>query len=114
MPKISDATLVQQIHSALSDIQDRAVQLKLSGRTEDQSVAPTVFVSYQELRHLTGRTKIKVAFINNLTALLLDAGLEVEEGHDELTITLPAADIDTDFDSLRVLFKTQKDMAITR
>lgn len=105
MTRISDNDFAQIIINALTEMQERLIERRASGRCEDQSIIPTVNITDKEMRKLSGRTRIKSAFITNLTWLLEDGGLEVDYDHDTgtMSVTKPAEDIDVDFDSLRDL-----------
>lgn len=105
MTKISDPALASMIAETLTKLQEHLIKLRQSGRTEDQSIVPSVDISHKELRKLTGRVKIKTAFITNLMGLLEDEGLDVDydPGVEMLTITKPAEDVDVDYPSFRDL-----------
>ena len=105
MPKITDAQLASLISEALTKLQEHLIDLKRSGRTENQSIVPTVDIDHKELRRLTGRVKIKMAFVHNLIPLLEDEGLEADYDTDAaiLSITKPSEDVEVDYTSFRDL-----------
>lgn len=105
MPKITDSALAAKIAATLTKLQEHLIALRQSGRTECQSIVPSVDISHTELRRLTGRIKIKTAFITNLIGLLEDEGLEVDydAAVEILTITKPAEDIGVEYPSFRDL-----------
>lgn len=105
MTKISDPVLASMIAETLSRLQDHLIKIRQSGRAENQSIVPSVDISHKELRNLTGRVKIKTAFITNLMGLLEDEGLDVDydPNVEVLTVTKPADDVDVDYSSFREL-----------
>lgn len=105
MPKMSDANLAKIITDALCAMQDKLIELRATGRTQDQCIAPTVSLGYPELRKLTNRSRIRMAFINSLTEYLEDEGMIVEHSGvtEELIVTKPADDVVTDYNSLKEL-----------
>lgn len=103
MVKLSDAGLASKISQMMTAYQEILIKKKQSGRTEDQSIVPTVTITFEELRKLTNRTRIRTAFIEKLTGLLEDDGMEVELEHEALIVTKPAEDLEIEFDSLKQL-----------
>lgn len=97
--KISDTQLVNDIAQNLTAYQDILVKRKISGRTEDQSIIPSVTLSYQEMRKKTHRRKIYTSFLVKIQGLFEDWGMEVEHVHNALIITKPADDLDTEFEN---------------
>ena len=110
MPKLSNTALVARISEALTELQTHLIERKQSGRTEDQCVVATVHIDHEELRKLTGRQRIKSAFIDALISRLEDEGLVVDYSDisETLSITRNAEDLEGEYDSLRELTSTLK------
>lgn len=108
--RYTDSQLVESVSKNLTEYQEMLIANALSGRAEEQSVIPTLYLTFTEIRKLTHRTRIRQALILKLVGLLEDEGLEVEEEGDQLVITKPAADMDVDFGSLRLLENAVKSL----
>ena len=111
MTRINDYDFAQIIITTLREMQELLIKRRSNGRCEGQSIVPTVNITDRELRKLSGRTRIKSAFITNLIAYLEDEDMEVEHDHESgmLTVTCPAEDIIPEFNSLKAL-KAQIDV----
>lgn len=98
----SDAQFAEAIYTNLASYQDILIRQRDQGRAPDQCVVPTISICYDQLRSLTGRTKIKQAFVESLVGHLESWGLDVEQEHNSLTITKPQDILPTDFEDFTV------------
>jgi hypothetical protein len=101
--RYTDTQLVQAVSTGLAEFQEILIAKVQSGRTENQSIVPTVSLTFTEIRKMTHRTRIRNALIDKLVGWLEDEGLEVEQEDDQLVITKPAEYLDVEFGSLRLL-----------
>lgn len=108
--RYTDAKLVETISESLSKYQKKLIELVNSGQSEEQSIVPTVTLTFAEIRKLTHRTKIRTALIDKLVGLLTDEGLEVEVEPDQLVITMPPEDLPTEFESVKELLRAVKEI----
>ncbi len=106
--RYTDTQLVEVVSSNLTSYQEILIENAASGRAEEQDIIPSLTLTFAEIRKLTHRTRIRNALITKLIGWLEDEGLEVEWEDEQLVITKPAEDLDTEFDSLKDLIKAVK------
>lgn len=107
MTKLTDNQLVETISTNLTKVQDRAIKLVQQGRSNSQSLEPTISLTHAQIKKLTGRSRIRSGFVSNFIELLQNEWLEVrwsEEG-EVIHITKPAECVETQFESLSDLVK---------
>jgi len=96
----SDNVLIDLIAEKLSQYQEILISRVASGRTQDQSIEPTMILSIDELKTLTGRRRGRQAFIEAFIEGLEEKGLSVERlKHNRFAVTKPADNLPTEFDS---------------
>lgn len=105
MSRLSDAKLARHIAKYLAHLQELLIESRDSGRTQDQSIIPQVSIDHDELRELTGRTRIKVAFIRNLVDCLENEELDVlyNSENEVLHVRKPPEQLENTYTSFRSL-----------
>lgn len=106
--RYTDTQLVQVVSSSLTSYQEILIENAASGRAEDQDIVPSLTLTFAEIRKLTQRSRIRNALITKLIGWFEDEGLEVEWEDEQLVITKPADDLNTEFDSLKDLIRAVK------
>ena len=96
----SDNVLIDLIAEKLTQYQEILIAQVASGRTQDQSIEPTMILSVDELKTLTGRRRGRQTFIEAFIEGLEEKGLSVERlKHNRFAVTKPADNLPTEFDS---------------
>lgn len=102
---VCETTFAKEVNEKLQQLQDKLFELRASGRTEDQSVSPSLIISFEEIKELTGRKRLKGAVIENFTRKLRRYGNEVSILKDlgAIEIVKPAKDLKSHNDSYKDL-----------
>lgn len=104
MSNVHEETLARKINEQLTIIQEYAITVRQSGRAQEQCIEPTVTIDGSELCRISGRQRLKTAFLRALEEALMDEGLDVfVDSSRTFTITKPADDVETEFESFRDL-----------
>jgi len=107
--RYTDKQLIAAIADNLSAYQEVLVEHANSGNTYDQEIEPTLRLTLDQLKKLTGRSRCRQAFIDAIIDGLFDAGLEAHYIDGEgISITKRAERLEVEFDSLNDLLQTVK------
>ncbi len=104
--RYTDKQLIAAIADNLNAYQDILIEHAKAGRANDQEIEPTLLLSLDELKTLTGRSRCRQAFIDAIVEGLTEEGLDAVfiEG-EGISITKRAERLAVEFDSLNGLLK---------